>query len=1363
MKKILSLLFVFGCAIGLAKADDFTGKVATISRATSLSTDTWYALYDNTAKTFLNDDGSGTLTTSTTPALNNASEYTGVFFKLESTGNDYYMVSGRGNYVDAIGDGAVTTGSSASAAYTFTEAGTSSATTFTLQNNGQYLAISGTEAQGGSTSTEWTVYAVTLNSQSDLTASQNKSYITKQLAKSEGVLLRFVNKRTSTSYLTGGSSSNTGSKLKSSTELSQIWYAVTDDDGYKIRNASTGLFLSDDYSEPSSSSTTLYIQYSPNNGDSESYYNVSSDDEFSGSTCLNLGNDGSTLHEWTYSGDSGCDWKIEVVYEVTIDEVRDNILASSEYVGELQEGVYYKIISRSYGTAITDDGGSMTCQDLSDSKVNQVWTLTKSGSGYQFKNVVTENYIQKTSFNTAYPTTSTANVMYPRRTDDEWTYEWYITDANNGTNGMHCAASTVVLQWYTSANASIWMFQEVEVTEEQIEAAKQDMADYEALVANVSNIQAALDVIFTDKACTTLSDTYASMSDEQLATDENYNVLNDVLKNMVLKIKNDTWSYQATTATTAVPDGNYEKFFRINNYMPYSHYSKMASEVGQSNSYGRLSNPTGIYLTGGDIAYIFVDEDAPSGTTFMVEALTANADNCGGNSTGTQTTLTKGLNLLKYTQDKILFIFYQVDNISKNVTDYDDMKVHIEGGEVFGTFDTTRGMTNQDWANMTNAGLVTNYGIMNLKGDNIVMIMNREYAWEAIEAARSSYGTSYQDMELLLHVWNTIVANEEYYQGLYEWGDRYRNIWNAYSVNSNYMYASTYGTYYNNSTLSTVLNYYSMTHDAGSLWGPSHEFGHNHQSLINCKGNMEVSNNLFSNINVFESGISSTRGYAPSTNFENLANGDFWLDRDIWTRTRMYFQLYLYFVEQGVDTLFFQKLFAELRDDPMTTSGTSQSVTVDGETKSGTALSGADDYLKFAKKCCDVAGMDLSEYFEAYGFFVPVDAYLIEDYSNYVFTTTETEIRSAKRYMQKYEKKAGNIMFINDYAVQHEADYDNKFKAVPASNGMRSAYNISYGTDVTTGDFKDYNRTEDYEVTGDYYTISGSTITFKGDNYLGHKIYDLDGNLIWAVANKSETIPTAIKGLFPDSVVVVAAEPNLEDIPCHYYKNGGVSTVYKMEVTFPTGTTNIWYANKNFDEYMPTNAVAVVTANNEANDDVLSTTNVVSKAGVAEQLVIDGDLAMVIPSDFTATSLTFTKSGEGYQALQLPFAVDATTIVDNERVKNGIVEAGKPVVVEGEASFTLSNTAVTAGSFQEKESGYVLSSDGKSTVAATEISPFTYTFDEVADITTATAINNILSQPDAQEQTVYDLNGRRVGSVRKSGVYVINGKKTLVK
>ena len=46
------------------------------------------------------------------------------------------------------------------------------------------------------------------------------------------------------------------------------------------------------------------------------------------------------------------------------------------------------------------------------------------------------------------------------------------------------------------------------------------------------------------------------------------------------------------------------------------------------------------------------------------------------------------------------------------------------------------------------------------------------------------------------------------------------------------------------------------------------------------------------------------------------------------------------------------------------------------------SVNAAEDQLKFAEACCEIAQMDLSEFFEAWGFFIPMKNAFVGDYGH---------------------------------------------------------------------------------------------------------------------------------------------------------------------------------------------------------------------------------------------------------------------------------------------------------------------------------------------------------------------------------------------
>lgn len=961
-------------------------------------------------------------------------------------------------------------------------------------------------------------------------------------------VVRVKSNRTSYYLSSSGVGNVTTTANNNESNYNQIWILLKNGSGYTLRSANTGEYLQATMTAVSSGKATLYIRKSPNATASKALINISAKSDCTGDF-LNT----NTSHNlFKYSMDEGCDWIVEASTKYTEDEVRQRLASKTGFVGELSEGKYYRVISY-YGRALIDTeavGGDMSTQPIDANDISQYWTLIKDGDKWKFENVLTQRLLLKqTTTSAPFHTTTKENAtkfnlsvssVVTQLPGDGWDYTWTINfpDDSRGLHDSESQGHNVVL-WSTNAAASVWQFQECEVSQQAIDDARAKLSDlddaiarYNELVKQKAALQKELDSLFTDKACTTLNDTIATLTDEQLAANVHYAALTEEMQAMVLKVKNNTWQQYSDGDYTA----DYERFFRVADYKVYSNYITMASGnyFTMSNNFGRLSGPTGIVAEKGDIIYIYVDESPSSRTSLMVEAVSTDGV-AGNHPTGSQTQLKKGLNLLQYTEQKMLYILYQIkEDVTQsyymNLSQYPDMKIHIEGGQLNGYWDATRDMTNKDWK-LLQKQLLKASPFLNLKTKHLVFQMDANL----VKAAEPN------EMEGLMRIWDKIVENEDRYMGVEKFEGKYNNIWNAFSGASSYMHATTYGTWYTESTISTIMNYKTMSTGGGNLWGPSHEIGHNHQGSINVIGTTESSNNLFSNINTFESGILNSRRYYPHQNFSYMLDGTPWLERNIWMTTGMFFQLYLYFHVQHHDDNFYPNLFIQMRKKPINKWS--------GPGNGGPTSYGKDDYLHLAKMICDVAQADLSEFFEAYGMFIPVDMLHVGDYSNYDVTTTQADIDAAKKYMQKYEKKLGNIMFIDDRVIQKAADPDNIFGCVPAADGKKRAndeypYLMSSATaSYVGGDYESFTQ-DATPVTDDWYRVSGTTITFQGTkNYAGHKFYNADGKLIWATNKRSDTLPAAIRKIGLDNVTIMTANYDMTDTPCTNSKPDAITTI----------------------------------------------------------------------------------------------------------------------------------------------------------------------------------------------------------------------------
>ena len=1372
------LLAVFCTTTAHTQENELSGKIINVgSSVTTLATGQWYVLYNAATESYTLEGTGNTLDASTdSPDGSEAVTGAGYLVQLEEAdGDSYYIKTGLGNYFsNVILSKNYGTTATAAARNLYGIDALEAEGHWTLRSNNRYYLVndngtlkgSGTRPADGSNG-DWELRKVTLTDLSNLTG---KAYVNYILSNKN--LVRLTSRRKPNVRLTGGTDSNIGATARN-TSLEQVWIVSKSGEGYTLRNGSTGRYLSsdNDFRTPSAAAKTLYIQFSPNNGTNDAYINVSEKSDFSGLSCLNLGNDGATLYKWSCQGDTGCDWSIALADNFSLEDVENNLLAQSD-CAEPAAGKIFRIKNVNREIYINENFASniLSCEAKDAEKLSQYWTLVPLTNGsWLIQNVCTQRYVslQNGSLSTQYRTSTgrPSSGFTIQRTDDATTLSYFILDTR--TVGLHCDAGNNVVGWTTDNDNSVWGFEEAELDEDFIAEGRAKLESYATLLRNFNTYKTALSNLFQDNACTILKEEIQEMTDEELAANTDFASLNADMQAMVLKVKNNTW--QSFTSQSGYSRQQFERFFRVrDDFFPYSNYQLMAGNqyTGMSNSFGRLSGPTGIVGKTGDIIYIYLDEE-PSRDCLLQAEVVMDSDSPGDHQTGTTTTLHAGLNAVLLGQPSTLYIFYQLNDPEKYLADYPAVKVHIEGGQLQGYFDYTRGMTNDDWSLLCET-LLDKSNIVNLKCDRLVFAMLNQL----VQDATGKNG----NMEGLMRIWNNFVECEEDLMGFKEdLQGRYRNVWNAFSVNHGYMYATTYGTYYSDGTISTIMNYDTMTSSGGAIWGPSHEMGHNHQSCFNIVGATEVSNNLFSNVNVFLHGVSTTRGTTVTKTLDDFARGAGWFGMDIWEQTRFYFQLYLYFHAQGHKPDFYPTLFKLLRQDPIRKRSNTydSSLQKNGTTVGGYLSYGRQDYLHMAKKMCDAAQLDLSELFEVNGMFVPYDKYYVEDYGDYWVTTTEEDIAEAKAYMAQYPK-APSICFIDDRIKQSASIADGVLEGHP-----KSSYRVAYDAGEAPIGYADVGQWSDfvdeYQTNGYYYTTTSSqgapTYTISGTGAIGFKVYDNDGNLVFLSNNKKFSMPSYVRAKLTEGFKIVACEANGYEVLVSY-----APTLYRGEMTAyyegnPTPHTLYFYGTgndgKSLISPLPANSIAYVksdpSARRQPTEELLANINVVDAEGNAQSLVIDGDKPFFIPESFNAETLTFTKTGDGYQALCLPFDTwSGLGVVSDEGITDQDIEtylAGQPVLFQGDVSITEAGKTVNAGTFDVTESGYICSPTGDgSLVFAENISPFTFVWDEPNGIEQFIEQRQMADGQRTKADVIVNLAGQRVSKPTK-GFYIIRGKK----
>jgi hypothetical protein len=189
-------------------------------------------------------------------------------------------------------------------------------------------------------------------------------------------------------------------------------------------------------------------------------------------------------------------------------------------------------------------------------------------------------------------------------------------------------------------------------------------------------------------------------------------------------------------------------------------------------------------------------------------------------------------------------------------------------------------------------------------------------------------------------------------------------------------------------------------------WGFCHEVGHalQMQPQLTWGGLTEVSNNLFSLYTGGKMGNGSRlkegKNYASArkTIIEAKPKISYLADPDVFNRLVPFWQLHLYFAKNGRPD-FYADVMEQMRLRP----------------DAGHGNDAIKNQFEFIKICCDVSKLDLTDFFEQWGFFWVGDITL-DDYGTYKYKITQPMVDDTKAYIaaKKYKKPAADITTVED-------------------------------------------------------------------------------------------------------------------------------------------------------------------------------------------------------------------------------------------------------------------------------------------------------------------------------------------------------------
>jgi len=443
-------------------------------------------------------------------------------------------------------------------------------------------------------------------------------------------------------------------------------------------------------------------------------------------------------------------------------------------------------------------------------------------------------------------------------------------------------------------------------------------------------------------------------------------------------------------------DGTYDKTYRAASYEAYPSPRALDRTLKLGDGFSRYENITGIYLEAGEHV-VLVGSTGGKEISLLIpdwmrkpaEGINPAKDPNGWGLKRQRIAMEEGVNVIQVQKSGNAYVSYFDDHPDEAPR----ITVHFPTGKVNGFFDISK-HTNADWDRLLDQAVSP---IMDARGKHIQVA----YPVEWFNVYTRGKGVELiRNYDKLLHHHYTLM-------GLVKYDKVPRNRILA-RVNFNYyMFRDRDGVAYlgNKGTMRMVADP-SVVIVGDPCWGFCHEVGHVLQlrPQMTWGGMTEVSCNIFSMYTVTAMGnksrLSAQKNYAKARKsiVDASPQKSFLEDRDVFNRLVPFWQLHLYFARHGKPD-FYADVMEQMRRRP----------------DAGRGNDSIRNQFEFVKICCDVAKLDLTDFFEKWGFFY-VGEITVRDYGTYHFKITQQMVDDVKSYIAKqgYQKPDEDITLIED-------------------------------------------------------------------------------------------------------------------------------------------------------------------------------------------------------------------------------------------------------------------------------------------------------------------------------------------------------------
>lgn len=506
-------------------------------------------------------------------------------------------------------------------------------------------------------------------------------------------------------------------------------------------------------------------------------------------------------------------------------------------------------------------------------------------------------------------------------------------------------------------------------------------------------------------------------------------------------------------------DESYEAEFRIADYTPYTSSATWA-KINDTNQYSILDNPTGIAVLAGETFHVFVGETHNNNISLL--SVTDQF------VSGETFLLKEGVNSFTPTSDGQLYLNYTVSDLSGENSK--PITIHFpsyQGGIVTGYFNLEKHITADELTRIVNLNSYsingTNGGQFTIQGNKIQMNIQKSTI-KKLSAQGMIDGLAFWDEAVEIQ-WDIINIDESQYPHL---RNNRQLLISLPSDGSDdtfadyYMYASEIYIHIEASALESRLTKESLSSYLDAWWGPAHELGHQNDGAFTWHGYTEASNNIFPHATTwyfnqrYNTGFSTPAygvaklyplmhtiqdGQTKLLNFLQLSN------LEVYFQSRPLWQLYVYNVIAEKDVDFYNNLLPvtrlfETQDQPQ------------------------DEAMMFYKAVCETSGLDYTEFFEAWGWFNPIND-VISQYGDVTHVLTEETVAAVQAEVKALGLPlAPPVQYIDDRYKDEISD--------------------GFGGDV--GHYTTFR--DNLKVSSDiYYTASGTNVTIhNGAEAVGFEV-----------------------------------------------------------------------------------------------------------------------------------------------------------------------------------------------------------------------------------------------------------------------------------